>query len=258
MWFNRLDNRSNLNANNRNLDNANRTREMTLVEVIIMKTYKNLYPKIYSLSNLILAWRKARKGKTRKSYVVRFEKNIEANLLTLHEELKSKTYEHQPLKNFIVRDPKTRRISKSHFRDRFIHHALINIIGPVFEKTFIHDSCANQIGKGSLFAINRFQKFSRKVTNNYSSEAYCLKADIKKYFNEVDHKTLLRIIKKKVQCQDTIWLIKQILNANFQSSEREREREKLVHRCESTSFEEVRARVRLILFPMQKACLSAT
>ena len=131
-----------------------------------MKTYKNIYEKIYSLDNLILAWRKARKGKIRKDYVIDFETNLIKNLLMLHEELKNQTYKPKPLKIFVLRDPKTRKISKSDFRDRVIHHALIRVIEPIFEKTFIYDSCANRIGKGNLFAIKRFDKFKRKVSKN--------------------------------------------------------------------------------------------
>ena len=86
--------------------------------ILFMKTYKNLYNEIISFGNLFLAWRKARKGKTKKDYVVEFEKNLIKNLLDLHNELKNQTYKPKPLQNFILRDPKTRKISKSDFRDR--------------------------------------------------------------------------------------------------------------------------------------------
>ncbi len=112
--------------------------------VLIMKTYKNLYSEIYNLSNLLLAWRKARKGKTKKDYVIEFEKDIIKNLLKIQEELKNQAYMPLPLRTFILRDPKTRKISKSHFRDRIVHHALIRVLEPILEKMFIYDSCANQ------------------------------------------------------------------------------------------------------------------
>jgi len=120
------------------------------------------------LANLVLAWRKARKGKTKKDYVSEFERNLLQNLINLHYELKYQTYKPKPLKSFTLRDPKTRKISKSDFRDRVIHHAVCNIIEPILDKTFIYDSCANRKGKGNLFAIKRFDKFKRKVSqNNY-------------------------------------------------------------------------------------------
>jgi len=175
----------------------------------------NLYSQIYNLSNLILAWRKARKHKTKKDYVIEFEKNLIENLLKLQEELKNHSYSPFPLKTFILRDPKTRRISKSAFRDRIVHHAIIRIIEPIFEKTFIYDSCANRIRKGTLFALKRFELFKRRITNNLQSQAFCLKADIKHYFQEVNHNVLLNIIKRKINDEKTIWLINQIIKNGY-------------------------------------------
>jgi len=180
-----------------------------------MKTYKNLYKEIYSKKNLILAWKKARKGKTKKEYVIKYEKDLPYNIKKLHEELIHQTYKPKPLKSFILRDPKTRKISKSIFKDRIVHHAIINIIEPIFDKTFIYDSHANRRGKGTLLAIKRFVEFQGKVTKNLTSEGYCLKADIKHYFQEVNREILLDLIKKKIQCKETLNLIWKILN-NFE------------------------------------------
>jgi len=186
----------------------------------------NLYSEIYDLKNLIFAWKKARKGKTKKLYVIEFEKNLGENLRKLKFELMSKTYNPEPLKTFILRDPKTRKISKSAFRDRIVHHALVRIIEPIFDKTFIYDSCANRIGKGNLFALKRFDLFKRKVTNNLKSEAFCFKADIKHYFKEVNHEILIEILARKIKDEKVIWLINQILeNCTSTSLERERERD---------------------------------
>jgi len=182
-----------------------------------MEVYKNIYHKIYEWENLVLAFSKARKGKTKKPYVAEFQENAIDNLKQLQFELMSMTYSPRPSKTFILRDPKTRKISRSDFRDRIVHHALCNILEPIFQKTYIYDSCANQKGKGNLFAIERFDKFKRKVTNNLKLEAFCFKADIKHYFEEVNHRILIKIIKRKIQDEKVVWLIKKIL-------ERERER----------------------------------
>jgi len=189
--------------------------------VFIMKTYKNLYQEIYSMGNLTLAWRKARKGKTKKKDIKEFEENIIGNLLDLHFELKNQTYKPMPLETFVLRDPKTRKISKADFRDRVVHHAIINILEPIFDKTFIYDSCANRKGKGNLFAIKRFDKFKRKVSrngkvvgqfNDNQVEGYYLKADIKHYFQEVNHEILIKSIQRKIRDKKVIWLIKSILD----------------------------------------------
>ena len=173
-------------------------------------TYE-LYLKIISLENLYLAYKKARRYKTKKDYIIEFEVNLQENLIKLNEELKNQTYSPEPLKTFILRDPKTRKISKSAFRDRVVHHALVGVIEPIFDKGFIYDSCANRIGKGNLFALKRFDLFKRKVTCNLRKEAFCFKADIKHYFQEVDHKILIEIIRRKIIDEKVIWLIKKIL-----------------------------------------------
>jgi len=181
-----------------------------------MTENKDIYSEIISLKNLILAFKKARKGKTKKDYVLEFEENIAYNLKVLYDELKNQTYNPKPLKTFVVRDPKTRKISKSEFKDRIIHHSLCNIIEPIFDKSFIYDSCANRKGKGNLFAMKRFDSFKRKVTNNLHSSAFCFKADIKHYFQEIEREILLNILKRKIKDEKTINLIKLILD-NFDS-----------------------------------------
>lgn len=185
---------------------------------IIMET-KELYTKIYSLPNLLLAWKKARKGKTKRDYVIKFEKDLAKNLLKLHYKLKNQTYNPKPLQTFVIRDPKTRRISKSYFEDRVIHHALINIIELIFDKRFIYDSCANRINKGNLFAIKRFETFKKRVTNNLKLEAFCLKADIKHYFKEINHQILINLLKRKIKDKKVLILIDLILK-NFYNKQK--------------------------------------
>ena len=131
-----------------------------------MKTYGHLFEQVCSYDNLLLAFQNAKRGKSKKPYVVEFEANLQNELFRLQWELMTKTYLPRPLTVFTVRDPKTRTISASHFRDRIIHHALINIIGPIFESRFIHDSYANRKGKGTSAAIERFDYFLRKVSGN--------------------------------------------------------------------------------------------
>ena len=165
-----------------------------------------------SYDNLCLAYIKARKHKTTKTYVTQFEKDLKNNILLLRSELLLQCYEPKPLINFIIRDPKTRKISKSDFRDRVIHHALCNIIEPVFDKTFIYDSYANRKGKGTLKAVERFDYVKRKVSKNNTIPCYVLKSDIKKYFENINYNILVIIIKNKIRDKRIIWLIQKILN----------------------------------------------
>lgn len=197
-----------------------------------METYTNIYATLCSHENLELAFRKARKGKGSKPYVNEFESDLTNNLKNLKYELESFNYIPSPANTFVIRDPKTRRIHASHFRDRIVHHALCNVIMPIFEKCFIYDSFANQKHKGTHLAIMRFKSFSRKTgrinrhsnrggegtqNNEGPSFGYVFKADIRHYFDTIDHETLLNIIKLKIKDPDIIWLIKMILTAhNFE------------------------------------------
>ncbi|MFC1686927.1 reverse transcriptase domain-containing protein, partial [Nanoarchaeota archaeon] len=177
-----------------------------------MRSYKYLYESLTSLENLELAYKKARKHKTNRDYVVKFEENLDNNLLLLHSELLLHCYKPKLLVTFIIHDPKTRKISKSDFRDRVVHHTLVNILEPIFESRFITDTYASRKGKGTLAAIKKFDYFKRKISRNNTRLCYVFKADIKKYFENVDHKILINTIKKKIKDNKVLWLIKTILN----------------------------------------------
>ena len=210
-----LDNRLNVNGNNHGNNRDGHAFGIAL-ESKTMKTYENLYPEITSKENLHLAYKKARKRKTKKEYVQEFRKDLKKNLSLLRIELLLHSYKPKPLETFIIRDPKTRKINKSDFKDRIVHHALCNIIEPIFERIFIFDSYANRLGKGTLSALNRFDFFKRKVSKNNTKNCFILKADIRHYFDTVSHEILINIIKRKIKDEKIIWLIKQILS-NFNS-----------------------------------------
>lgn len=187
-----------------------------------MKTYSNLFNRLCSLENLQLAFRKAKKGKSDKWYVQEFESKLNNELTKLRIELETQTYKPKPLKRFIVRDPKTRVIHASAFRDRVVHHAICNLIEPIFDKIFIFDSYANRKRKGVHSGLKRFDKFKRQTTYNGKllniakdsnmTTGYALKADIKHYFNAIDLEVLMKIIGKKITDEKTLQLIKTILN----------------------------------------------
>jgi RNA-directed DNA polymerase len=143
-------------------------------------------------------------------------------LLQLQKELRKQTYEPKPMKTFIIRDPKTRVISASSFRDRVVHHVLCNIIEPIFDKAFICDSYANRKDKGTHAALKRFDYFVRKISGNgmLLSNAkdsnqvygYALKADIRHYFDSVNHEVMVHCIRRKIQDEKVLWLVKKILD----------------------------------------------
>jgi len=173
-----------------------------------MRSYKNLFEKICSFENLHLAYLKARTCKRYRSYILEFSFYLEENLLKLQEELQNQTYQHGRYREFIIHDSKKRHIKAAPFRDRVVHHALCNIIEPIFDKGFIYDSYACRKGKGTHRGVKRLQKFLKNELNKY-----CLKCDISKYFESIDHQILLSIIQKKISDKKTIWLIREILES---------------------------------------------
>jgi retron-type reverse transcriptase len=114
-----------------------------------MKTYKNLYPRIWAYENLYEAWRNAARVKRKARGVAAFEYALTDRLLELEEELRTQTYRPGAYRHFRITSPKPRRISAAPFRDRVVHHALMQQIGPIFEARFSRDSYACRIGKGT-------------------------------------------------------------------------------------------------------------
>lgn len=175
-----------------------------------MKRYGFLWESIISLENLISAAKKAQKAKRFRDNVLYFNYYLEDELCKLREELKEKVYNPGSYKTFQIFEPKKRTISAAPYRDRVVHHALCNIIVPIFERTFISDSYANRVGFGSHRALKRFTSYLR---NN----KYVLQCDIKKYFPSIDHGILKTIIRRMIKCPNTLWLIDKIIdNSNPQ------------------------------------------
>jgi retron-type reverse transcriptase len=177
-----------------------------------MKRYGNIYPQIVDFKNILTAAKKAQQCKRFHKDVLAFNYNLEKELISLQQELAFKNYQPGAYKTFQIQEPKTRIISAAPYRDRVVHHALCNIIIPIFERTFIDDSYANRIGFGTHKALRRFTKFAR-------SSRYVLLCDIKKYFPSIDHEILKNLLRRKLKCSDTLWLIDKIIdNSNEQLS----------------------------------------
>ena len=127
-----------------------------------MKLYRDLFPCICSFENPHRAFREARRGKRDREEVAAFEYDAEKNLFELQLELLDGGYRPGPYRHFWIRDPKRRKISAAPFRDRVVHHALCQVIEPLFERTFIHDSYACRVEKGTHRAVDRCQAFARR------------------------------------------------------------------------------------------------
>jgi len=165
-----------------------------------------MFEQIYDYKNILLAWKKTQKLRKYENDIMLFRKNLDENLIIIQNELIWKTYNVSPYKNFIIYEPKKRIISALPVKDRIIQHALVNIIEPIIDKYFIFDSHACRKGHGLKLAIERFIKFSKR-------NKYCLKCDIKSYFPSINHDILKYLYRKKISCNDTLWLIDTIIDS---------------------------------------------
>ena len=177
------------------------------------KTYKNLYPLIYDFNNIHHAYHKARKNKRYKWDVLEFSARLEDNIIDIQNHLIWKSYRSGPYKYFTVYEPKERLIAALPFRDRVVHHALCNVIEPIFERSMIHDSHACRRGQGVLSGVLRTVRFLRAARSRWG-RVYCLKGDIKKFFPSINHEALKIIVRKKIACLDTLSLIDKIIDSN--------------------------------------------
>ncbi|MEM6282066.1 MAG: reverse transcriptase domain-containing protein [Chloroflexota bacterium] len=163
-----------------------------------------MFDRVTNWDNLLLAHRKAAKGKRGEQPAARFEYLASDHLITLQRELRHGSYQPGEYTHFTIHEPKRRKISAAPFADRVVHHALCNIIEPIFDARFIPHSYANRIGKGTHAALDTLQVFARRYQ-------YVLRMDIVKHFPSLDHAVLKREIAQVIEDKQVLRLIDKIL-----------------------------------------------
>jgi len=166
---------------------------------------------LFSFQNLLRAYYQCRKRKRKTINAAKFELNFEGHLLKLEEELKDHTYRPGQSICFIITDPKPREVFAADFRDRIVHHLLVNYLEPRWEKKFIHHSYSCRQNKGAHYAIKDLKRFLKKVSRNFSQPAYYLQADISAFFMSLKKDILFNLIKRHTKHPDILWLTKQII-----------------------------------------------
>ncbi len=160
--------------------------------------------RLSSFWNLWQAYGQAARGKRSRRDVAAFEYDLEGRLMQLRDRLRARTYRPGAYRRFAIADPKPRVISAAPFADRVVHHALVNILEPLYERRFIGDSYANRRGKGLHQALDRATQFARRYR-------YVLQCDIVQFFPAVDLAILRRNLARVVRDDDVLWLCDQIL-----------------------------------------------
>ena len=176
-----------------------------------MKRVGNLYAKIISIENLRLADEKARRGKLNTYGVRVHDRNREANIMRLHEALLTKTYHTSDYEIFKVYEPKERIIYRlPYYPDRIVHHAIMNVLEPIFVSVFTHNTYSCIKERGIEGCARRVDNIIRKYDGR---PLYCLKIDIRKFYPSIDHDVLKRIVRLKIKDKDLLWLLDEIIDS---------------------------------------------
>jgi len=176
------------------------------------KTISGLWPSITQFDNIYRAYLEARRSKRYRPDVLRFAESLEDNLFALQAAMIEKTWTPGPQREFIVREPKLRAIQAPPFADRVVHHALVAVVGPHFERRFISDSFACREGNGTQAAVARVQHFLRVAKRNHGDGLYVVKADISKYFASIQHHILMDEVERVISDPDVLWLWRQVIS----------------------------------------------
>jgi len=175
-----------------------------------MKRVGNLFEKIISVENLNLADENARRGKSKNYGVIKHDKNREDNILKLHELLKSGNFRCSEYKIFTIYEPKEREIYQlPYYPDRIVHHAIMNILEPIWCSLFTRDTFSCIKGRGIHGAMNRMVEILKDVDGT----KYCLKIDVRKYYPSIDHDILKQIVHKKIKCKRTLNILDNIIDS---------------------------------------------
>jgi len=170
-----------------------------------------LHSYYFSVAQLFEAYYDCRKGKRNKPSAIEFEQNLEENLMALYWELQTGTWKPSPATVFAITRPKPREVWAAAFRDRIVHHLVYRAIGPMFEKTFIHDTCACIKGRGTLYGANRIAQHLRSATQNWTQPAFVLKADIANFFGSIRQADLFKMVERRVQNEFLLDLLEKLI-----------------------------------------------
>ena len=152
-----------------------------------------------------------RKTKRNSINQLRFEIELEKNLVTLHRELCGGTYSIGRSLAFVVTHPKIREVWAAEFRDRVVHHVIYNAISYRHHRRFIRDNYACIPGRGTHDGLRRMSGFARSITRNWTRPAYFLKADVANFFNSIDRHILINLVERHVPEEWICKLMRQVI-----------------------------------------------
>lgn len=173
----------------------------------LVKRHSNLFDKIIDRDNLYIAFTMARKGKRWQRKVRRVEQNIDEYLDRLHDELESGTYHTSAYKTKVIYEPKERTIYILPFYpDRIVHHAVMLVLEPIWDKLMYFHSYSCRKGKGQHKGSTLCMEYARRYK-------YVLKCDVSKFYPSVNHEILKRIIRRKIKDKRLLNLLDEIIDS---------------------------------------------
>lgn len=170
-----------------------------------MKRFHHLIEQIADLGNLELAFWKAQRGKSAKREVQSYRQHLYKNLTGLSHQIQTGKVLTGDYRRFRIYDPKEREICAASFPERVLHHALMNICHPIFERYQIYDSYATRIGKGVYAAIERAGKYQAKYR-------WFLKLDVRKHFENIDHGLLNALLARQFKEEKLLQIFARIID----------------------------------------------
>lgn len=175
-----------------------------------MKRLNYLFEKIIAIENLQLADQRARKGKGFQYGIKIHDKSRDENIVSLHGQLKRGEYRTSAYSTFTIHEPKERIVSKlPYFPDRIVHHAIMNILEPVFTSVFTADTYSCIKRKGIHGAANAV----KAALSDPDETVYCLKLDIRKFYPSIDHCILKQLLQRKFKDRLLLDLLFEIINS---------------------------------------------
>ena len=176
-----------------------------------MKRIGNLYEKVCSIENLQLADEKARKGKLRTYGVIEHDKKREVNLLKLRETLLNGTFHTSKYDVFTIYEPKEREIYRlPYFPDRILHHAIMNVLEPIWVSPFTADTYSCIKNRGIHAAA---KKVKQALREDPEGTTFCLKLDIRKFYPSINHDVLKSILRRKLKDKRLLRLLDEIIDS---------------------------------------------
>ena len=121
-------------------------------------------------------------------------------------------YKHGGYTYFEVNDSKRREVAVAPVCDRVVHRLLYEYILPRWDQAFIFDAWSCRKNKGQHLAIARAASFMDRYNN-----AWLWRADIHKFFDTVDQALLLEFVSRRIKCQKTLGLIREVLISYYKN-----------------------------------------